>query len=109
MKTFKAYLIKAPLALAAGTLIVTLAGCDYDYQLNYGRPYIGPVRSSYYYEPYVDLDYVSYGYPYSRPTLTSYYYTPYRSFGYGSYGYRSPYRRYGRGFGGRGFRGRRCR
>jgi len=106
MDTAKLYIIRGSLALAGGMLLITLAGCDHDYDIYYGSPYIAPVRSSYYYTPYVGVDYVSYGYPYSRATISSYHYSPYRSFSYGRPVCRSPYRRYSRGHGHRGFRGR---
>jgi hypothetical protein len=85
MKNVKRYLIKGMLALAVGVLLVMVAGCDYGYDWDYG------------------------GAVYSGPNRGSYYYAPYSNFSYGWYGYRSLYRGYGRGFGGRGFYGRRCR
>ncbi|MDP6047323.1 MAG: hypothetical protein QGG25_17065 [Phycisphaerae bacterium] len=113
MKNVGAHLVKAALPLAAGIMLIFVAGCDYEYELGYGQPYIVPAPSSYYYSPYVGVDYYSYGYPYRAGVVNSYYYSPYRSYSYGWLGYRSPYRSYGRGIGHRGFRrgygGRRCR
>ncbi len=113
MKDVSKHLVKPALLLAAAVMLIFVAGCDYEYELGYHRPYIVPARSSYYYEPYAGVDYYSYGSPYSTRIVNSYYYTPYRSYGFAGFRHRFPYRSYGRGIGYRGFRrgygSRRCR